>query len=137
MRLAYPITGVLVTMFGLALGATGCGDALSSIFGGGDDNKNNDNSSSTPPFGGGTGGEGGAASKPCDGSGLCTQQKQCAGGGTTSISGVVYDPAGNYFSDPVHHYGPGSCGSAVLYPRSWLLAYATGAWYLELGPRQT
>jgi hypothetical protein len=49
---------------------------------------------------------------------------------------VVYDPAGNYFADPVNHYGPASCGSAVLYPRSWLLAYATGAWYLELGPRR-
>jgi hypothetical protein len=46
---------------------------------------------------------------------------------------VVYDPAGNYFADPLEHYGPGSCGSAVLYPRSWLLAYATGEWYLELG----
>ena len=34
--------------------------------------------------------------------------------------------------DPIEHYGPGSCGSAVLYPRSWLLAYATGEWYLEL-----
>jgi hypothetical protein len=50
---------------------------------------------------------------------------------------VVYDPAGNYFSDPVDHYGPGSCGSAVLYPRSWILAYTTGAWYLELGPRRS
>jgi hypothetical protein len=48
---------------------------------------------------------------------------------------VVYDPAGNYFADPVNHYGPGSCGSGVLYPRSWLLAYTTGAWYLELGRR--
>ncbi len=50
---------------------------------------------------------------------------------------VVYDPAGNYFSNPVNHYGPGSCGSAVLYPRSWVLAYATGSWYLALGPRRT
>jgi hypothetical protein len=50
---------------------------------------------------------------------------------------VVYDPAGNYFSDPVNHYGPGSCGGAVLYPRSWVLAYATGSWYIELGPRRT
>lgn len=47
---------------------------------------------------------------------------------------VVYDPAGNYFSSPTNHYGPGSCGHAVLYPASWLLAYTTGAWYLKLGP---
>ena len=46
---------------------------------------------------------------------------------------IVYDPAGNYFSDPVDHYGPSSCGSGVLYPRSWLLAYTTGSWYLSLG----
>ncbi len=46
---------------------------------------------------------------------------------------IVYDPAGNYFSDPVGHYGPNSCGSGVLYPRSWLLAYTTGSWYLSLG----
>ena len=49
---------------------------------------------------------------------------------------VVYDPAGNYFANPVNHYGPSSCGAGVLYPASWLLAYATGAWYLELGPRR-
>ena len=46
---------------------------------------------------------------------------------------IVYDPAGDYFSDPVNHYGPNSCGSGVLYPRSWLLAYTTGAWYIALG----
>jgi len=47
---------------------------------------------------------------------------------------IVYDPAGNYFSDPVNHYGEASCGSGVLYPASWLLAYTSGAWYLKLGP---
>jgi hypothetical protein len=46
---------------------------------------------------------------------------------------VVFDPAGNYFSDPANHYGSRSCGSAVLYPRAWLLAYTTGAWYIALG----
>ncbi len=46
---------------------------------------------------------------------------------------VVYDPAGNYFSDPDHHYGPASCGHAVLYPRSWVLAYTVGSWFLKLG----
>jgi hypothetical protein len=47
---------------------------------------------------------------------------------------VVYDPAGNYFSSPTGHYDASSCGSAVLYPASWVLAYATGGWYLALGP---
>jgi hypothetical protein len=46
---------------------------------------------------------------------------------------IVYDPAGNYFSDPVNHYGPASCGSGVLYPANWLLAFTGGAWYLKLG----
>ena len=50
---------------------------------------------------------------------------------------VVYDPAGNYFSDPDHHYGPASCGHAVLYPRSWVLAYTTGSWFLKLGAPPT
>lgn len=46
---------------------------------------------------------------------------------------VVNDPAGNYFSSPSHHYGVSSCGASVLYPQSWLYAYTTGAWYIELG----
>jgi hypothetical protein len=46
---------------------------------------------------------------------------------------IVYDPAGNYFSDPDDHYGPGSCGAGVLYPRSWLLASIPGSWFIELG----
>ena len=46
---------------------------------------------------------------------------------------VVDDPAGNYFSSPTQHYGVSSCGAAVLYPQSWLYAYTTGAWYIELG----
>jgi hypothetical protein len=47
---------------------------------------------------------------------------------------IVYDPAGDYFSDPVDHYSGASCGSGVLYPSSWLLAFTSGAWYLKLGP---
>ena len=46
---------------------------------------------------------------------------------------VVDDPAGNYFSSPTQHYRVSSCGAAVLYPQSWLYAYTTGAWYIELG----
>ena len=46
---------------------------------------------------------------------------------------VVYDPAGNYFASPTHHYDISSCGAAVLYPQSWLYAYTAGAWYIALG----
>jgi len=46
---------------------------------------------------------------------------------------VVYDPAGNYFASPTHHYDISSCGAAVLYPQSWLYAYTTGAWFIALG----
>jgi hypothetical protein len=56
---------------------------------------------------------------------------------------IVEDPAGNYFSTPKPgysdtsggHYGPGSCGHRAVYPHYWLLAYTTGRWLLELGPR--
>ena len=37
-------------------------------------------------------GGGGGAAKPC--TNLCLQQKVCAGGATTSLSGQVFDPAG-------------------------------------------
>ena len=58
---------------------------------------------------------------------------------------IVEDPAGNYFSTPKAgysdtsggHYGPGSCGHRAVYPHFWLLAYVTGRWLLELGPRTT
>jgi hypothetical protein len=49
---------------------------------------------------------------------------------------VVDDPAGNYFASPTQHYTVSSCGAAVLYPQSWVYAYTTGAWYIELaGPK--
>jgi len=55
---------------------------------------------------------------------------------------IVEDPAGNWFSSPGGgafarggHYGPGSCGHRALYPHYWLLAYVTGRYVLELGPR--
>jgi hypothetical protein len=47
---------------------------------------------------------------------------------------IVDDPAGNYFSSPKHHYGPGSCGYEVRYPKAWVLAYTTGRQFLEFGP---
>jgi hypothetical protein len=55
---------------------------------------------------------------------------------------IVGDPAGNWFASPTSaafarggHYGPGSCGHRALYPHYWLLAYATGRYVIELGPR--
>jgi hypothetical protein len=55
---------------------------------------------------------------------------------------IVQDPAGNWFASPDSgpfarggHYGPGSCGHRALYSHYWLLAYATGRYVIELGPR--
>jgi hypothetical protein len=55
---------------------------------------------------------------------------------------IVEDPAGNWFASPKSgaftrggHYGPGSCGHRALYPHYWLLAYTTGRYVIELGPR--
>lgn len=70
--------------------AAGCG----SIFG---DSSFSDgqpagaSSSSGAPGFGGNDGDGGDAGKPC--TNLCLRQKQCASG-TTSLSGIVMDPAG-------------------------------------------
>ena len=73
----------------LVAGLAGCGGFFDSVFGSGSDNNNGDPGSSGGIFGG-DGGDG--APKPCVG--LCKQQVQCAGGGTTSLSGTVKDPAG-------------------------------------------
>lgn len=67
-----------------------CGSSSNSEFG--DGTKNGDG---TGPGGGsliGGGGDAGADGKPC--TNLCLKQVQCSGGGTTSISGSVRDPAG-------------------------------------------
>lgn len=56
---------------------------------------------------------------------------------------IVDDPAGDYFSSPQGpakyypsgHYGAGSCGYEVDYPKSWVLAYTTGKYLLALGQR--
>ena len=48
---------------------------------------------------------------------------------------IVNDPAGNYFSSPRGHYGPGACGYRAVYPHFWLLANVTSRWMLELGKR--
>jgi hypothetical protein len=71
--------------------ASGCGSVFESIFGDGDDGNNAGASSGTPGLLGGAT-DGGQGSKPC--TNLCLRQKQCPGGGTTSLSGTVKDPAG-------------------------------------------
>ena len=63
-------------------------------------------------------------------------------GATRRGSFIVDDPAGNWFGSHKAgfyfqggHYGSGSCGRQVVYPRYWLLAYATGGYLIELGRR--
>ncbi len=73
----------------LVAGLAGCGGFFDSIFGGGNDDNKGDNGSSGGIFGSG---DGGPDAKPCVN--LCTQQVSCPGGGTTSLSGTVKDPAG-------------------------------------------
>ncbi len=72
--------------------ASGCGGVFESIFGGGDDDKASSSGGPTGPIGFGDFDAGADGSKPC--TNLCLQQKQCANGGTTSLSGTVMDPAG-------------------------------------------
>jgi hypothetical protein len=69
--------------------AVACGSSSDSEFP--DPNANDSGGGSSGILPGGDGGPNGDA-KPC--TNLCLQQKQCAGGGTTSISGVIKDPAG-------------------------------------------
>jgi hypothetical protein len=47
---------------------------------------------------------------------------------------IVDDPGGNYFSAPTHHYFAGACGYRVDYPKSWVLAFTTKRYLLQLGP---
>ncbi len=75
--------------------ASGCGGVFESIFGDGSDDTGGGGENINPGgFGGGDGGAGGGgeAAKPC--TNLCLRQKACANGGTTSLSGQVFDPAG-------------------------------------------
>jgi hypothetical protein len=72
-----------------------CGsDGGTSTFGDDSGVDATDNSEGGTGFGGGEGGSSDASAdaKPC--TNLCLQQVTCPAGGTTSISGKVYDPAG-------------------------------------------
>lgn len=85
LRASLSIVGVSIALVGSAA-AGGCGSSDGSEFG--DDPSGSSNGASNGILGGGDSGTG----KPCVG--LCTQQVKCEGGGTTSLSGVVKDPAG-------------------------------------------
>jgi hypothetical protein len=93
--------------------AIGCGSSADSVFG--DPNAADGGSSSgTPgPFGGGT--DGGGGPKPC--TNLCLQQVQCNAGLTTSVSGIVNDPAGKV---PLYNV-------LVYVPNAPVAAITTGA----------
>lgn len=83
------VFGAVVAVVCLAF-TPGCGSILESIFGAGEEDVPGGDGGG-PAFGP-IGAEDGGDSKPCVG--LCLKQVACEGGGTTSLTGVVRDPAG-------------------------------------------
>ena len=57
------------------------------------------------------------------------------GAGESPGDYIASDPAGPFFSDPHHHYGPGLCGYLARYPVTWTAAMTLNRWGLLLGPR--
>jgi len=82
-------TSLSILVVGAILAA--CGSSEDSKFGDGNGNGEDSGGGSSGILPGGDGGPSSDA-KPC--TNLCLKQVQCAGGGTTSISGVIKDPAG-------------------------------------------
>ncbi len=92
LRASLSILGVGGVGVALGIALAACGSSDDSKFDDGTGNGNGDDSGITPGIlpGGDSGPNPDA--KPC--TNLCLRQVQCAGGGTTSISGVIKDPAG-------------------------------------------
>ena len=84
------LTSLLITSASAVLIAPGCGSSDdASLNNGGDGGIPGDEN----PGGNIDGGPGGDGGRPCT-TGLCTQQVNCPSGQDTTVSGVVYDPAG-------------------------------------------
>src|SRR5262245_20579145 len=86
-----PFLKAAVVVGACALVAVACGGGSSSEFGNGSSGSSGGSSGDPNNLFGDDGGSGEGA-KPCVN--LCQQQKQCPNGGTTSLSGTVFDPAG-------------------------------------------
>ena len=104
---------VLSLVLTAGLSAAACGTSSGSEFG----DPVGQNVNQPIPSGGllGSGDAGGEGSKPC--TGLCLQQQTCSGGGTTSLSGKVMDPAGKV---PLYNV-------IVYVPNAPVAAIASGA----------
>lgn len=83
--------GFVFSVFAFGLAIAACGNE-SSTFGGDDGKGNGGDAGDTPPFGSSGFLGDGSNEKPC--TNLCLNQRDCAGGVRTSISGKVTDPAG-------------------------------------------
>ncbi|WP_394828360.1 carboxypeptidase-like regulatory domain-containing protein [Pendulispora albinea] len=111
-RASQILTASCAILAGVLLGLPSCGSSDTSGFGPapGEDGGNPVDGSFIPRPGGGDGG------KPCN-TGLCLQRVTCPGGGDTTLTGTVYDPAGNV---PLYN-------ALVFVPNAKLETIPTGA----------